>query len=68
MRGSMGKRTEKSGDRSRLKKRRSLTRGYQGDIWQNSSTDREIENTKGREKGDKTKIGQDGNIPQDGES
>ena len=59
---------KKSGNRSRLKKRGSLTGGYQRDIWRNSSTDGETGSMKGREKGDGTKIGPNGNIPRDEES
>jgi len=59
---------KKSGDRRRLKKRRSSTGDYQEDIWQNSSMDREIGSTRGREKEDGTKIGPDGNISWDEKS
>jgi len=58
---STGKRLRKLGDKSRLKKRRSLTEGYQGDTPQNSSTDGEIGSTRGR--GDGMKNGPNGNIP-----
>jgi len=45
-----------------------LIGGYQEGIWQNSSTDRGIGNMRGREKGDGTRTGQNGNIPWDKES
>ena len=64
----MGKRTKKSGNRSRSKKRRSSIGGCQESTWQNSSTDRGIGSTKGKEREDGTKIGPDGKIPQDEES
>jgi len=64
----MGKRTKKSGDRSRLKKRRSSTEGYLEGIQQNSSTDRKTRSMRGREKGDGTKTGLNENIPWDEES
>jgi len=68
LRGSTGKRTKKSDDRSRSKKRRSLIGGYQEGTWQNSSTDGEIGNMRGREKEDRTKTRQNGNIPWNEES
>ena len=64
----MGKRTKKSGNRSRSKKRRSLTEDYQEGTWRNSSTDGGTGSTKEKEKGDRTRIGPNGNIPQDKES
>ena len=64
----MGKGTKKLGDRSRSKKRRSLIGGCQEGTWQNSSTNREIESMKEKGKEDGTRIGADGNIPQDKES
>ena len=35
MRGSMGKRPKKSGDRSRSKKRGNSIEGFQENVWQN---------------------------------
>ena len=64
----MEKRTKKLGDRSRLKKKGYSTEGYQKGTQQNSSTDGGIGSTRGREKGDGTKIGPNGNIPWDEES
>ena len=64
----MGKRTKKLGDRSRSKKKKSLTGDYPGSIQRNSSTDGRTRSTRGREKGDGTKIGPNGNIPRDEES
>jgi len=64
----MGKRAKKLGDRSRSKKRRSLTGGYWEGTWQNSSTDGEIGSTKGRGKRDGMRTGPNGSIPQDEES
>jgi len=64
----MGKRTKKLGDRSRSKKRGSLTGGYPGGIWQNSSTDRGTGSTRGRGREDGMKIGPDGKIPWNEES
>ena len=64
----MGKRTKKSGDRSRLKKKGSLTGGCQEGIWQNSFMDGKTRSTKGRGRDGGTKIGPNRNIPRDEES
>jgi len=52
----MGKRTKKLGDRSRSKKRRNLTGGYQEGTQQSSSMDGKMGNMRGREKGDGTMV------------
>ena len=64
----MGKRPKKLGSRSRLKKKGYLTKDYLGGIQQNLSTDGEIGSTREKERGDRTKIGPNGNIPRDEES
>ena len=64
----MGKKTKKSGDRSRSKKRKSLIGDYQGNTRRNSSTDGGTGSTKGKGRGAGMKIGPDGNIPWDEES
>ena len=51
-----------------MKKKRNLIEDYQGSTQQNSSTDREIGSTRGRGRGDGTKIGPDRNIPRNKES
>jgi len=64
----MGKRPKKLGDRSRSKKRGNLIEDYPGGIWQNLSMDGGTGSTRERGREDGTKIGPDGNIPQDKES
>ena len=68
MKGSTGKRTKKLGNRNRSKKKRNLTEGYQENTRQNLSTVGEIRSTRGKGRGNGTKIGLDGNIPWDEES
>ena len=60
---STGKRPKKLDDRSRLKKKRSLTEDYQRDTQRSSSMDGGTGSTREREREDGTKLGPDGNIP-----
>jgi len=68
LRGSTGKWLKKSGDRSRLKKKRNSTGPCWANIWQKLFMDGGIRSTKGKERGDGRKTGPNGNIPQDEES
>jgi len=68
LRGSTGKRQKNLGDRSWRKKRRNLTKNYQGSLQQNYCTDGRKEDMKGRERRNGTKIGVNGKIPRNEES
>ena len=63
----MGKRTKKLGDRSRSKKKRSLTGDYQENTRRNSFMDGEAGSMRGKGRGDGMKIGPSENIPQNEE-
>ena len=62
---SMGKKLKTSGNRNQKKKKRSLVKNYQGNLWPNQYMDGEEKGTKGKERGDRKKIGIGGKVPWD---